>query len=236
MESVEVTQNLHTEKSSWDYNFFREYLLAIGRNHLSNQEQNYILSANEYPNKIELSSEWHQLLNQMRDKTVQNKRELFGVVGFRSKTSSILLQSFPVEGNSWEIPRDVVENQYRKAKDNDIDVILGDIHSHPRRPISLQGREMPYASTSDLQFFIEQPCAMMGIVNENGNLFIFKSRQTHERKPTKSLVKVLERARETLGIDPFVVWALKKPRPLFNKYHLVGYTGRHNEELTRLLI
>ena len=108
----------------WTYEHFREYLLALGRG------RQFLLPTSQYPDLIELSESWHEVLEDMRLRTKQGK-EHFAVVGSTVLLRSLHLPKKPAVGTEGTVPSEVIVESHGTASRAGIDRIIGDIHTHP---------------------------------------------------------------------------------------------------------
>ncbi len=107
----------------WDYEMFREYLLALSRG------KEFLLPIEEYPSKIELSRPWHEVFNQIR----QVPTEGWALVGFQAGQRRLILPRIAEKGISHSVPYEVMSAGIDKAKTRGgITDLVGDIHSHPK--------------------------------------------------------------------------------------------------------
>ncbi len=109
-------------ETTWSYPFFREYLLAVAR------DRKFVPPTSHFPAEIELSQDWHTLLNGMRERT--KTEELYAITA--SDGIQLFQTRVPRLGRSDCVPNSIVmEEVDRVNKAIGEDTVLGDIHSHP---------------------------------------------------------------------------------------------------------
>lgn len=109
--------------SGWDYETFREYLLALSRS------REFLSPIEEYPSRIDLSEPWHEVFNQIR----VNDFEGWALVGYEIGQRRLVLPIVAEKGLSHRVPNAVRVAGLEKARVKaHISDLVADIHSHPR--------------------------------------------------------------------------------------------------------
>ncbi len=107
----------------WNYETYREYLLAISRG------RDYLLPIEDYPSQIELSSVWHDSFNQIRDLP----HEGWVLIGYQDGQRRLVMPRVAEKGLSHSVPSEVMSAGINRAiLKAGISDYVGDIHSHPR--------------------------------------------------------------------------------------------------------
>lgn len=170
----------------WNYDVYREYLLALSRS------REFLLPIEEYPSRIELSDSWHAVLNQIR----VNLHEGWALIGYQSEQRRLILPKAAEKGLSHSVPYEVMAAGLEKAKSKaGITDLVGDIHSHPR-PSNDLSWYIPSEETSegegsfslgDLYGFLydltqQRPSdtkrAVMFVAEGNENIAVFATRRS----------------------------------------------------------
>lgn len=169
----------------WDYETFREYLLALTRG------KDFLLPREDYPTRIQLSDDWHGLLNGMRQESRDGK-ERFALVGFKDDHRAIYLPRTTALGESTFVPGEVILKTIEQAKRQaGITELVGDIHSHPNgwwkkihdmQNIILKpfGGDLHAFSPGDLYCMVlpDLYLPMIGLAESDRNLFAFRTKQS----------------------------------------------------------
>jgi len=168
----------------WTYkNYLREYLLLIAR-----KGRIAIESAKNFPERIELSGEWHEMLNVIRKGTLDGKERL-ALIGVREERTSLLLPTIPAVGYDRCIPSELTAMEEQKARDKfGIVDIVGDVHSHPITFTEKLHQKFPVSNTLGLKARFSagdyycmvspnRPRFFMGLVEGDYNLFMFRVRE-----------------------------------------------------------
>lgn len=174
------------ENSSWQYPYFREYLLALTRG------KDFLLPINQYPNKIQLSNQWHETLDRMRRDTLDGK-EKWSLIGFKDDRRSLWLPTAPVTGEASFVGWEHMSKQIDRAKEKEgITELLGDIHTHPSwyekkiwGPFKKRNSNVARFSAADLYTILlpSRYRPIIGVVEGNDNLFAFRTRSTRTIAP-----------------------------------------------------
>jgi hypothetical protein len=121
---TEKTTQVRPDIALWDYETFREYLLALTKG------REYLSSIGEHPLRFDLSKSWHDVLNSMRD----SSKERWALIGYEEGQRRLILPSVPEVGLSRCVPLETIELAFTKArKKAGITDTIGEIHSHPMR-------------------------------------------------------------------------------------------------------
>jgi hypothetical protein len=123
----------------WDYETYREYLLALSRG------REFLLPIEEYPQRIELSQPWHEAFNGIR----ANPKEGWFLVGYEEGQRRLVLPRIAENGLSHSVPARAMMAGLEKARVKaGITDMVGDVHSHPR-PLTDVRWHIPTGVTSD---------------------------------------------------------------------------------------
>lgn len=174
------------EKGIWYPEQFRSYLLTIGKNNEG------LMSIEEFPDKLKLSREWHSVLNQIRADTYEDGLERLVAICLNNNIDKVYLQSTPVVGDKYKIPKDLVEKNYSDITNSGLEC-LGNIHSHPK-PKRLYKRTLfekftkfekpPYKgigfSAIDLYAIVHPGTnvRILGLIEGDMNIFVLRSQET----------------------------------------------------------
>lgn len=117
----------------WTYDQFREYLLALTRG------PEFLLPSVEYPDEIQLSEDWQEILGRMGEET-KDGFERWALVGFKADKRALYLSEISAKGTKIHVPSEVMEETLDRAKSQlHIVNLVGDVHTHPHHPFSLPG-------------------------------------------------------------------------------------------------
>lgn len=163
----------------WTYDYFREYLLSLTRG------SEFTLPQEAFPLVIELSRDWHTVLNTIREETSKDEIERWAGIGFKEDRRSLYLPIFPAKGLHDIIPGELITKELEKMQSEfGMTAIIGDIHSHPQklpRDTSVTHIEKPLEGTFsvyDLYCAVKpsNPLQVMGLVDGYENVFSFRSK------------------------------------------------------------
>ena len=173
---VETTEG----RTVWDYSHFREYLLALTRG------RDFFLPSTDYPQEIELGTEWHQALDQMR-KDSQDGIERFALIGFKEDRRSLYLPTVLAQGMPDHVPSEVIRKEIELARQRSrMTGFVGNIHSHPRQlqkdiwgGLTNSGLKGAF-SPADLYGMVvpRDPKTMMVVVEGVENVVAMKTKQS----------------------------------------------------------
>ena len=170
------------ESTAWNYEQFRQYLIRL------TEGRGALLPVDQYPDKIELSEDWLKVISKMRVDS-QDGKERHALVGYRPG-GGIILQTLPSQGLSDTVPREVVKEAIKRAREKaGVIGILGTIHSHAVKRLQQRNwwklrmedkRHNAVFSTEDLYGLLiaEQFSPFEAVVQGNDMLFAFQSRET----------------------------------------------------------
>lgn len=170
------------KESKWDYDYLREYLLALTRG------REFLLPAQQYPKGIELAFLWQFSFEMMRFLSANDGNERWKLIGFKDDRRALYLPLLPVEGLSHYVPSETIDKAIRRAQRQFyISYLLGTIHSHPKtkEELSLQHfqadeKRSNYFSVSDLHHIVipGRFWPITVVVSGCDNLVAFKTRDT----------------------------------------------------------
>ncbi|MBI2011864.1 hypothetical protein HYS91_03790 [Candidatus Daviesbacteria bacterium] len=164
----------------WGYETFKEYLAAIGRGKL------FLPPKTDYPLRIRLSQEWHEVLDKMRTES-QDGIERHRIIGANGSQRGLYLSAISSRGRVGYVPAEVIINSIERARDAGINA-LGDLHSHPKVLNKRRFGELHRLfrlfkaglSAGDLYCMLRKESYMpvMGVVEGEENVFAFRTRET----------------------------------------------------------
>ena len=162
----------------WRYEYFREYLLALGRG------KDYTESIDSFPVQIELDGEWHDCLNQLRSETADGYERHIFIATDQEKRVVLLPRNLAV-GEQTKVPSDVMREHQQWGKGRGVEEFVGTIHSHPHsKPFSLERlrRFFKYSgnfSVADMYLLLSKnPSFVIGLAEDEENVFAFRTRET----------------------------------------------------------
>jgi hypothetical protein len=202
--------------SKWDYSTFKEYLFSQTRG------KEFILPLAEFPDEIEISQDWHNTLNTMRDGSNQDKVERVAIPGYNTQKRALYLPNEHVTVKSFgEFERGGVQSVHPKliemqlifAKANHIEGSVGILHSHPPhasilgKPISLG----PRLSAGDLYIVLGGHYgSLMGVAAGSINSFAFRTRESILPRDTQdTFYDLWEREPQIPNLDQVLAEKLK---------------------------
>lgn len=107
----------------WDYETYREYLLAMSKG------REYLLSIEEYPSRMDLNEIWHETFNKIRPQSYES----WALVGFEQGQRRLILPEVAEKGLDHSVPHEVMVAGLEKARAKaGVTDLVGDVHSHPR--------------------------------------------------------------------------------------------------------
>lgn len=169
----------------WTYNnHLREYLLLVARKGRMAFE-----SGEKFPKRMELSEDWHTMLDEVRRATRDGK-ERWALVGVKQERTALFLPTIPAVGYDNYVPSEVMEKEGNRARENfGIVDLVGDVHSHPTDFGEKALQRLPAFNSLGLKAQFSagdyygicvpgRARAFMGVVEGDYNLFAFSTRQT----------------------------------------------------------
>lgn len=118
--------------SKWDYETFKQFLLSQVRG------KEFLMPLAEFPEEIELSEDWHNVLNILRDKTNKDQIERVAILGYNLNNRALYLPTEDVVEVPWSweknapVAQTAVNFQRSLAITRGIDAsAMGFLHSHP---------------------------------------------------------------------------------------------------------
>lgn len=151
----------------WNYEHFRQYLIALGRG------EQFLLPVSQYPDIKELSSDWHELLDRTRKLTADTGKEHYTDIGINATNRSVHMLDKPLSGQTGAIPSELRQNLRSVARSSGVERIPGNVHSHPH------SNHLTF-SVGDLYGMVipRSPELLMGVVDQSENLFAFRARES----------------------------------------------------------
>lgn len=174
---------------TWNYHLFREYLLSLTRG------KDFLLPVDQYPNAIELSNDWHEVLDKMRTDS-RDGHERWALIGYKEDRRGIYLPTIAAKGLPDHVPAEVMLEERDRAKVKaGITGLLGDLHSHPKGLVKdiwgasfedlfdelfKEDSEIAIFSAGDLYCMVIPGSfnLMRGVVQGRENLFAFRTRES----------------------------------------------------------
>lgn len=162
----------------WTYSQLEQYLALTSVRQTGN-----LIDLNEAPQEIELSSDLHESLNQLRG---GNKERLLPL-GFRRGQDVLCLPTPFKEGTSHST-RGKAKFMEELRREQDL-IVAGTIHSHPTplierivRRFLLFGLDPTGFSVADFYIWLgpERYHPVKGVVEGDDNLFVFRTKRTPE--------------------------------------------------------
>lgn len=155
----------------WAYDQLREYLLALTRG------REFLLSSKEYPEEIQLSKDWQEILDRMRQESVDG-HERWALVGFKIDKRALYLPEVPSKGTTTHVPSNVILETLDRAKwQSHLIDMVGDIHTHPKHPRAIFSAGDLYTLLISDQY-ANKNNSMIMVLGEQENTVAFKTRDT----------------------------------------------------------
>lgn len=194
------------QTDGWDYERFRNYLLGLTRG------RNFLLPIDQYPNKIELSTGWHDLFNQMRRESARDHLERYALIGFKDDRRALYLPTLSVRGHHNQVTGEVITNEISRARTKaGITGLVGDIHSHPR--IIFDSGSASFSPTDLYSVLLPRVHRfVIGVVEPHMVIFAFNTRETAD-----------------LGVDPAFL-----NHESFTKFWIEKYGFVNNGDITKI--
>lgn len=237
MEEVEIPRVITGKEgpNRWNYEYFREYLRAISRG------PNFLESALNYPQWIQLSPDWHQMFDNHAVES-EDGLERWSLIGFRKNQGDIpiILQMKPKRGMPDHIPSRVIDKEIQDAiGEGVIDDVVGDTHSHPEKlaweiwKIRIPKPHTAWLSPGD--FFRISTAARIKylpvqcVIQGNNQLVVLKTSHTKEVRSPYPSQKEFEKYWYGRGLSPEGL-----NLAIAAKYRLVLYRGNPGEDLRKI--
>ncbi|OGD92666.1 hypothetical protein A2697_02575 [Candidatus Curtissbacteria bacterium RIFCSPHIGHO2_01_FULL_41_44] len=215
--------------NKWDYQTFKEYLLAQARG------REFLLPLNEFPREIEFFEDWHRTFNRMRDATEQDDIERVALVGYRLKQRAIYLPNEHVvartarkfeRGGYRPVDPILTLIQQLSSFAEGLDDSIGILHSHPIEKVfglRLFGGRL---SAGDLHIVLRSACgSMIGVADGRVNSIAFKTRESVvPGDPQDKFYDLWEKEPQPQKLDEL----------LAQKYNIALYKGAINGVLKRV--
>ncbi len=222
----------------WTSEVLKEYLLSQSKG------QEFLLPLEEFPEEIELSHDWHEVLNTMRQGTNHDGIERVALVGFNSSHRAIYLPNFKMAagvldkssgvitdyGEGQAVNPTLIELQRIFASKKGIEGFSGLLHSHPPdsslfSPIfDLFGEHR--LSAGDLYIALKGYYGnLMGVADGPINSFAFKTKESIiPRDDHETFYRLWEQEPRIRNLDQVIA----------QKYKLALYRGNKNQSLKRV--
>jgi len=230
------------ERWSWEKHF-RNYLLMLAKKGDKGLE-----SLKNYPSKVDLGPDINEVLDRCRKET-ETGDERYGLSGADADGFQLFVSQKFWKGNEeWfngglrkMVPGEVVYAARVGASEKGLEVILGDIHSHPwsmfeGMMMELGIRDLHYFSAPDILGLLKLKDVFRMLVTGNQNLLIMKSVET------AATVKDLEMSGEEFenywfdkvtGVSQNN-WGATVNKKICEAHRLVLYKGKRGKELHRI--
>ncbi len=169
-----------TLPDKWDYQTFKDYLLAMSRG------KEFRLPMDQMPAEIQLSPEWHETLDTMRDGTAQDGRERWTGIGYKDDKSGLWLRNKPLVSATGSVTSNALQfGSIMEQISGKQTGRIGDIHSHPRiktiRPLDRLVDSGPgHFSLGDFYTLVHRGSndSIMGVVDGDDNVFAVRTAQS----------------------------------------------------------
>lgn len=166
----------------WDYQTFRSHLLDLGRG------ERYLPKNELFPNTIQLSDDWHTVLNRKRVHTHNDQTERFSGIVTSPDGNKLFLPNFALVGESGSVPGEVILEEIERARNSlGENRMIGDIHSHPKKLYTGLRRFLNNISAQKGSFSLGDlygsatkgvPNFLKVVVEGEENIFVFRSSET----------------------------------------------------------
>jgi hypothetical protein len=175
----------------WAAPDLRHYLLALAG---STPEQNACLELQHFPQRIDLSPDWHQILDQMRTQTAVDGVEYWSFIGVTAQHDRVMVMRDFIRGRREDVSAEEIALAGRRALANGITHLIGDIHSHTASLIERMVLATDHFSPADLYGLLWSRVAPATkvLVGPNRNLVVCRSKDS-ELLPPMMNQKTFER-------------------------------------------
>lgn len=233
----------------WNYQTFKEYLLALSRG------PEFRIPLEQMPSEIELSVDFHQRLNVMREETQRTGLEQWTNIGYKHDRSGLWLRNEPLTGANGSVQSETIQHGLDRALQGKIPGHLGDVHSHPRefgnRPI-LKLLDIGSGTFSIGDFYtLVHPGSrsnLMGVVDGDDNLFAIRTANSinTKAKTGDEFTKAWYKANKWKHLSTGTSGELAIPtsinassmvginKALSREYGLALYSGKKDQPLKRV--
>lgn len=233
----------------------QEYALLVAR-----KGKNGLESIENFPNRIELSDEWHHTLNKMRTETAKDMRERVTPIGFQHEMRKLHIPPDFIVGAKTTVSDEMFWDGFDKVKkEKGIVGLVGHIHSHPRDWdnflklfVKTWGRivtEYKGFSPGDLHGIVENASKLpwfYGVVDKDENYFAFVTRESETIHPSSKIqdsatfqeywfyhntrTPLFKNSSITIP-KAFTLWDVDMA--IAKQYRLALYRGKPGEDLVR---
>ncbi len=165
-----ISREKKDKTNSWTYEQFREYLLSLTRG------KEFLLSSEEYPEKIQLSKDWQEILDNMRKESADGY-ERWALIGFKADRRSLYLPEVSAKGATTHVPGMIMLETLDRAKSqfHMVDMV-GDIHTHPQTSKAIFSAGDLYTLLISEQYAKNN--SMIMALGEYEDIIAFKTRDT----------------------------------------------------------
>lgn len=163
------------ERTIWDDDRFKSYLLAL-------KDPKNIERRENFPDVIKPMVLFHDAAKEIDKQTFIRGIEMYSLIGTSKNKGKLVIQTVPTPGEIDHIPNETAFKVFKKSNHNNLDVLLGDLHSHPSGVAEQsRGDHFSLLQKSSLT-------ATFGGVVVNGRMsVVFKSWQTEKMLDLKIL-------------------------------------------------
>lgn len=254
MSEGELSDSPERVVERWDYkNHLEPYLIRI-----SEEGSNGLEPISRFPKQIELSSEWHEVQDQMRRET-EDSYERWTPIGFRRETRDIFVPKTLLRGTKRSVPPEsfhegIVDDTAKLG----ITHLIGDIHSHPGWGKNYLDRffrtgriitEYKGFSPTDMFRTVNSKAVkflVFGLVDSGANYYSFLTKETEPIPLDSKLAKSIEfqyywfyehtlaRFHKNIPIPypkSFSLWDVNLA--IAKEYNISLYRGKPGEDLIR---
>lgn len=226
---VEIQQG----EVTWTSRDFQAYLLAQSCNPV---EGDFCLETQRFPRRIDISPDWHQVLNQLRAQTAADGVEYWSLIGVTDQRERVMVMRDFVRGKREEVDAEGIAAARRRAFENGITHCVGDAHSHTAGLMEKLVYATDHFSPGDLYDLlysrIASACKLL--VGPNRNLAVCRSIGSEFLPPAMNQ-KTFERLWEARFRWEYMLgnrWGADFE--IGKRHHLIFYEGKPQQPLARV--
>ncbi len=227
------TPEIPPDKAVWSAEDFRGYLLALS---LNLKDARFRVKSSEFPRQINLSPDFHQMLDELRENTKADGHEYWTLVGVTKDRDRVMILKDPVKGSRLEVPSQVMFEKTTDAYQRGIPYLVGAAHSHAEfHPLwrLLDPLRADFLSAGDFLPLVGS-CYSNSFVLLAGperNVAVFRTRETEFLPPTQTdesfrlRWEILEMLLDSFSLDEAIC----------QRHKLALYHGYPDQPLFRLV-
>ena len=124
----------------WDSNHLNEYIANLA------QDPESLLPPDQYPNRLQLDVQWHDILNRMRSETEKDGKERWAPIGLQEGHRVFFPPAWLAIGSEHAVLPQTMDEEIKRYQMIDLFGMrrmrlpplraIGDIHSHPTHEYS----------------------------------------------------------------------------------------------------